>query len=119
MDKIALSQVHVEWAQEDVSYLLRDRYEVSFQRLLREATVIHSLESAKSKAAEGSGPDLRLEYENENDFVKLCKRLGLMEDLKAGIPRTAYHGVVMIRMNGRRLFLAPSYPVEQDITVDG
>jgi len=49
----------------------------------------------------------------------MCKRLGLMDDLKAGVPRTAYHGVVMIRINGRRLFLAPSYHVDQDITVDG
>ena len=42
--------------------------------------------------------------------------LGLMEDLKAGVPRTAYHGVVMLRINGVRVFLAPSFRVDQDIT---
>ena len=41
-----------------------------------------------------------------------------MDDLKAGVPRTAYHGVVIVRMNGRRVFLAPNYPVEQDITIN-
>lgn len=40
-------------------------------------------------------------------------------DLKAGVPRTAYHGVVLVRINGRRLFLAPNYKVDQDITADG
>ena len=39
-----------------------------------------------------------------------------MEDLKAGVPRTAYHGVVMLRINGVRVFLAPSFRVDQDIT---
>ena len=41
--------------------------------------------------------------------ARLCKRLGIMEDLKAGVPRTGYHGVVMIRSHGRRVFIAPSY----------
>ena len=45
----------------------------------------------------------------------LLQGLGLMEDLKAGIPRTAYHGVVLVRINGRRVFLAPSYRVDQEI----
>lgn len=39
-----------------------------------------------------------------------------MEDLKAGVPRTAFHGVVMVRMNGRRVFIAPSFHVDQEIT---
>lgn len=102
-----------------MTHLLKDRYELVFQRWIQEATVVHSLEAAKSKAAEGGSGDLRVNYENENDLVRMCKRLGLMDDLKAGVPRTAYHGVVMIRINGRRLFLAPSYHVDQDITVDG
>ena len=48
--------------------------------------------------------------------ARLCKRLGIMEDLKAGVPRTGYHGVVMIRSHGRRVFIAPSYRVDQDVT---
>ena len=46
----------------------------------------------------------------------MCKSLGLMEDLKAGVPRTAYHGVILLRMGGRRVFISPSYKVDQDIT---
>jgi alpha-1,3-mannosyl-glycoprotein beta-1,2-N-acetylglucosaminyltransferase len=42
-----------------------------------------------------------------------------MEDLKAGVPRTAYHGVVMLRIGGRRVFLTPGFAVDQDITKPG
>ena len=42
-----------------------------------------------------------------------------MEDLKAGVPRTGYRGVVIVPLHGRRIFLAPAYKVEQDITVNG
>jgi len=119
LNKIALVQEHVHWAAEDVSYLLKDKYEALFQQWIGSATIVTNLEAAKSKAAEGVGGDVLIKYENENDLVRMCKRLGLMEDLKAGVPRTAYHGVVMIRVNSRRLFLAPSYHVDQDITDDG
>ena len=49
-------------------------------------------------------------------FERTARALGIMENIKAGVPRTAYHGVVMLRMGGRRVFIAPSYPVDQDIT---
>ena len=39
-----------------------------------------------------------------------------MEDLKAGVPRTGYKGIVIIKVNGHHVFLCPSYRVEQDIT---
>jgi len=46
----------------------------------------------------------------------MCKTLGIMDDLKAGVPRTAYHGVITLRVRGVRVFIAASYPVDQDIT---
>ena len=63
-----------------------------------------------------AGGDVKILYADKAQLVLLCKRLGLMEDLKAGVPRTAYKGVILLRIGGRRVFLAPSYPVDQDIT---
>ena len=103
-----------------MSYLKQHSYDALFAEWLDKATAVPNLESAR-KAAEQDrgGADLVLRYRDEADFVSMCKQLGLMEDLKAGVPRTAYHGVVFVRINGRRIFLAPGYKVEQDITVDG
>ena len=90
-----------------------------FARWLQEARLVHSIDSARRKAEGGSSGsgDLKLVYADKAELVRLCKSLGLMEDLKAGVPRTAYHGVVMVRMGGRRVFLTPSFHVDQDITL--
>ena len=64
----------------------------------------------------GGHGDVRVFYRDKKELVSMCKSLGLMEDLKAGVPRTAYHGVILLRMGGRRVFISPSYKVDQDIT---
>ena len=70
----------------------------------------------EAKSSGGSG-DVKILYNDKSQLVRMCKMLGLMEDLKAGVPRTAYKGVITLRLKGRRVFLAPSYHVDQDITV--
>ena len=106
----------IDWSTRDLRYLLRDEYEKRFRRWLAEATTVRTVDAARHAATSSSAGDLRVYYYDKTQLVSMCKSLGLMEDLKAGVPRTAYHGVVMVRMNGRRVFLAPSYTVDQDIT---
>lgn len=56
--------------------------------------------------------DVRVEYNSFKDFKRLAAELKIMDDEKAGIPRTAYRGVVEIRPLGDFiLFLTP--PIEQ------
>ena len=64
---------------------------------------------------DGDLADVRVAYSTPGELVTFCRSLGLMEDLKAGIPRTGYHGVVIVRIHGRRVFLAPSWKVDQEI----
>ena len=101
----------------DLRYLLKDQYEPRFRQWLLDAKTVRSIEEARREASSswGGSGDLKVMYGDKAEFVRFCKALGLMEDLKAGIPRTAYHGAVMVRMNGRRVFLAPSYAVDQEI----
>ena len=50
----------------------------------------------------------RLHYDSFQEFQMLARYLGLMTDEKAGIPRTAYRGVVEVRPHGEHiLFLTP------------
>ena len=39
-------------------------------------------------------------------YMSLARQLGLMADIKAGIPRTAYKTVVTFRVNGHLVHLA-------------
>ena len=82
------------------------------------AAAEHAVERAlERKAAEADGAAVKVLYGNKDQLKAFCKRLNIMEDLKAGVPRTAYHGVVTLRSHGRLVYLAPSYKVDQDITV--
>jgi alpha-1,3-mannosyl-glycoprotein beta-1,2-N-acetylglucosaminyltransferase len=42
-----------------------------------------------------------------NEFKSLAVAFQLMDDLKAGVPRTAYQGVVTFRFNKRLVHIAP------------
>lgn len=44
---------------------------------------------------------------NETDFKLVADEFDVMSDMKAGVPRTGYRGIVMSEMKGNRLFLAP------------
>lgn len=57
--------------------------------------------------SERSEEPIRLTYRNNNEFAMLARKFGLMSDLKAGVPRTAYKGVVTLYRNGRRIYIAP------------
>ena len=117
LEGIQLAAEGVDWAKRDLSYLIRDEYEQRFSRWLAEAKPVMSVGAARQVV--GGGGDLKVRYHDKKELENMCKGLGLMEDLKAGVPRTGYHGVVLVRLNGRRLFLTPSYKVDQDITKRG
>ena len=116
LGKIALNPSAVDWRAHDLSYLLRPNYEERFRSWLAAAPAVSMSQAMAEPGHGGEAGDVRVLYESKAALVSYCKRLGLMEDLKAGVPRTAYHGVVLVRIGGRRVFLAPSYHVDQDIT---
>ena len=48
-----------------------------------------------------------VEYSSEKEFQALAKQLGVMQDFKAGVPRTAYMGVVSLWVGNTKVYLAP------------
>lgn len=49
-----------------------------------------------------------MEYTDPATFTSIANRLGIMSDFKAGVPRTAYMGVVTLWWKGTRVFVVPS-----------
>ena len=49
----------------------------------------------------------RLEYDGFTNFRQLADKLGIMDDEKAMVPRTAYRGIVEARVGKSLLFLTP------------
>jgi alpha-1,3-mannosyl-glycoprotein beta-1,2-N-acetylglucosaminyltransferase len=105
LNKIHLNSETVDWSAVDISYLKEGTYDRTYFSLLSMAQVEYDLQTALSVA---KARDVRLEYKSFNDFKRLAKQLSIMDDEKAGIPRTAYRGVVEIRPFGDCiLFLTP------------
>ncbi|XP_041270199.1 alpha-1,3-mannosyl-glycoprotein 2-beta-N-acetylglucosaminyltransferase [Onychostruthus taczanowskii] len=102
---IKLNDRFVPFTQMDLSYLKKDEYERFFLQQVYSAPEIRLEELQKD-----SGRDLgavRLQYRGRDSFKALAKALGLMDDLKSGVPRAGYRGVVSFVCRGRRVFLAP------------
>jgi len=104
------------WAGRDVSFLRKEDYDGPFAAQLESARPV-SLDEATALASGGAGGAVRVNYGSALELKKLSNRLGIMEDLKAGVPRTAYRGVVQLRIGGTPVLLAPTFRVDQDITM--
>lgn len=102
MKPIKLNDRAVDWHGKDLSYLLKDRWTPEFQATLSRARVV-------SSAAEISGPgDVKLIYRSQSELSTHSRYFGLIDDAKAGVPRTAFDGVITFKWQGARVFLAPA-----------
>jgi hypothetical protein len=88
------------------SLLSQDRYDAALHeqmsnaRLVSDVTDVDRVDVHDRRA-------LLLAYGSPADFVRIANFLRIMDDEKAGIFRTAYHGVVTFRRRGRQIFIAP------------
>lgn len=103
---IHLNEKRVQFSSMNLTYLLKPSYDESFERRVQAAEVV-SLSQAKSGHLPEGG-EYRLLYHTKDVFKKTTKALGLMDDFKAGVPRTGYRGVISFMLHNRRIFLAPN-----------
>ena len=54
--------------------------------------------------------EVKVIYKNNKEFQSHAKAVGIMSDLKSGIPRTAYRGVVTFVYMGIRVYFVPAKP---------
>ncbi|XP_055348096.1 alpha-1,3-mannosyl-glycoprotein 2-beta-N-acetylglucosaminyltransferase-like [Paramacrobiotus metropolitanus] len=105
---IKLNDVAVPFRERNLAYLLKEIYDPRFNSIVYNAPVIR-LDDWKQKEIVGL-PDnaaVRIEYRTKDQFIKIAKAIGVMQDFKAGVPRGGYRGVVTLVHRGRRVFLAP------------
>ncbi|GCC37040.1 hypothetical protein chiPu_0015540 [Chiloscyllium punctatum] len=102
---IKLSERFVPFARLDLSYLAREAYDPAFARRVYGAPAVRLEELQR-----GERPELRrvrVQYTSRDTFKAFAKALGVMDDLKSGVPRAGYRGVVSVMYRGRRVYLAP------------
>ncbi|XP_050673670.1 alpha-1,3-mannosyl-glycoprotein 2-beta-N-acetylglucosaminyltransferase [Leptidea sinapis] len=95
----------VEFTKLNLSYLLKEVYD---DALTSEVYSLPELSAEDVMSNIGSGP-VRVPYSNAKSYQRAAKKLGLMDDFRSGIPRTAYRGIVSCFIKGRSVYLAPNY----------
>ncbi|RVE53615.1 hypothetical protein evm_001756 [Chilo suppressalis] len=102
-----LNSEYVEFTKLDLSYLLKENYDDALE------SKVYSLPEVSAEDVVASSQDdspVRVTYSNAKTYQKAAKKLGLMDDFRSGVPRTAYRGIVSCFVRGRRVYLAPSFP---------
>ncbi|XP_061771528.1 alpha-1,3-mannosyl-glycoprotein 2-beta-N-acetylglucosaminyltransferase-like isoform X1 [Nerophis ophidion] len=102
---IKLNSKYVPFTKLDLSYLKDETYRKNFEKEVYSAPLV-TFENVKQGQLEGPGP-FRLQYSSKDSFKVFAKNLGIMDDLKSGVPRTGYRGVVSFFSRGRRIYIAP------------
>ncbi|XP_030250984.1 alpha-1,3-mannosyl-glycoprotein 2-beta-N-acetylglucosaminyltransferase a [Sparus aurata] len=102
---IKLNSEFVPFSKLDLGYLNEETYRKAFEKEVYSAPVV-TYEDVKQGKLKGPGP-FRLQYSRKDSFKVMAKNLGIMDDLKSGVPRTGYRGVVSFMSRGQRIYLAP------------
>jgi alpha-1,3-mannosyl-glycoprotein beta-1,2-N-acetylglucosaminyltransferase len=112
-----LSKDHVAWGSIDFSYLKKDNFDAELKEAVNKAREVRAGEAKanRNKCTE----DLKVKYNSlhrgpQPTFFSVASILGIMQDSKAKVPRTAYNGVVQVRCghgSERRIFVVPSETV--------
>ncbi|XP_037818420.1 alpha-1,3-mannosyl-glycoprotein 2-beta-N-acetylglucosaminyltransferase [Lucilia sericata] len=103
---IKLSEEFVPFTKMNLSYLLKDNYDKTFIKEIYTYPVV-TYDELRRELIKRDGP-VRIQYNTRDQYKRTAKMLGLMDDLKSGVPRTAYHGIVSFFFNKRRVYLAPN-----------
>lgn len=103
---IKLNIEFVPFTKHDLSYLLKEKYDETFVKEVYSATLVKIEDLLQGGGLRGPGP-YRVQYSSRDSFKVFARNLGVMDDLKSGVPRTGYRGIVSFLHRGRRVFLAP------------
>ena len=107
LNKIELEENDVHWEDIDLSYLGQKHFADSYWNRVSRAKLVETVVEAKSYVAHS---DVRLVYSNFEQFKRLASDLDIMDDEKAGVPRTAYEGIVEIRYGRGNFFIFVTSP---------
>ena len=105
---IVLNNKFVPFTVLDLSFLGKESYDEGWVGEVYRTPLV-SLEDLKAgRVSVKLNKAVRLAYHTREAYKRSAKALGIMEDFKSGVPRTAYRGIVSFMHSGVRVYLAPN-----------
>lgn len=91
---IKLNDVEVEWEEQELGYLERQRYAQDMDKMVASARLLKSAEGVH--LAQGL---VKMVYGSRPEYEQLASAVGIIGDWKDGVPRASYKGVVRVRLS--------------------
>ncbi|CAJ0581819.1 unnamed protein product, partial [Mesorhabditis spiculigera] len=102
--RVVLNHKSVEFTKLNLDYLQKNNYDSLFIKTVYTQAEPIRIDEMLGVPKSGS---VRITYDANLDYIKKADKLQIMHDFKAGVPRTAYQGVVTAFLNGLRVYLVP------------
>lgn len=95
LSRIELSNDRVAWSERDMSDMIKSHYDTELHNYLSKVPLVHVDRVMDNSAlATETLAEVKISYASEQHFVELASKFGVMTESKAGVPRTAYLGIV-------------------------
>ncbi len=116
MDTMRLNGDYIHFSKMDLKYLEKDDWDHAYIQRVHDATLVTAEEfdvlvpnnkRAPSLDIPSSPQEYRVEYIGNLGFEKIAHWAGVMDNIKANVPRTAYKGIVSLWVGDVRLHLVP------------
>lgn len=101
---IKLNSEFYPFTKTDLRYLLKANYDEKYIREVKKKPIV----TAGAVLSESIQDDaVRIQYSSNSEIESLTRQFELMTDLKAGVPRTAYKGIISFVRKNKRIYLTP------------
>lgn len=104
MASIGLPSNPVDFSLVDVNRLKKDNYDPFFHKQVVEAKSISIDDLISQRSTLDKEISYRAIYINPREYRKIAKAFSLMNDIRSGMARTAYYGIVPFMVNGARVY---------------
>ncbi|VDM36456.1 unnamed protein product [Toxocara canis] len=104
---IHLPESPIDFSLLNLSYLMKDNYDRVLKKRLNEAKEI-TVESVENLSVPSAENSYLVVYRTPREYRRIAKAVGLMIDIRSGMPRTAYYGVVTFMLGASRVYAIPA-----------
>ncbi|CAP34231.2 Protein CBR-GLY-13 [Caenorhabditis briggsae] len=107
--KIKVNDKYTDFAKINLDYLLPGNFEKKTHFEVMKQAVEMGIDDVAAFVLlpENKGKSVRIIYDENVDYIRKADKLHVMHDFKAGVPRTAFDGIVTCFINGVRIYLVP------------
>ena len=105
LSNIQLNSEAVPFTQLDISYLHKDNWDKYYLSSVRSSKRV-TPQTFHQEMRQGV-KEMNVAYRDNDHYVQVAAWAGVMGDIKAGVPRGAYRGIVTTYLDGVKLHLVP------------